>query len=98
MTGAPTGPGDLHGKITKAGTNGEPLQGAIIYIWTEADAYNEDTRPAFAKAVTDASGEYKISSLPNGYYKIRITPPNSGGYHDATLEEVDGPTQYDNEE
>ncbi len=90
-----TGPGDLHGKITSAATKA-PVKDAIVYIWKEADAY--DTKvPAFAKAVTDANGEFKISNIPNGYYQIRITAAGGAGYDEVPLEEVSGPTEYNEE-
>src|SRR5512146_2148580 len=92
VTAPETGPGDLHGKLTSAATKA-PLKDAIIYIWKESDAY--DTKlPAFAKAVTDANGEFKISNIPNGYYQIRITAAGNPGYDEVPLEEVDGPTEY----
>jgi protocatechuate 3,4-dioxygenase beta subunit len=95
IAAAETGPGDLHGKITSASTKA-PLKDAVVYIWKEADAY-DDKAPAFAKAVTDANGEYKISNIPNGYYQIRITALNNPGYDEVPLEEVDGPTEYNEE-
>ncbi len=98
ISAPPTGTGELFGKITKAGTQGEPLEGAVSYIWTQEHAYDEDTEPAFAKAVTGANGEYRISNIPAGYYKIRVTAPGSLGYHDANLENIDGPTEWNNEE
>lgn len=92
VTAPETGPGDLHGKLTNAATKA-PLKDAIIYIWKEADAYDSKAT-AFAKAVTDANGEYKISNIPNGYYQIRITAAGNPGYDEVPLEEVDGPTEY----
>lgn len=90
-----TGPGDLHGKITKA-TDKAPLKDAIVYIWKEADAY-DDKAPAFARAVTDANGDFKISNIPNGYYQIRITAAGEAGYSEVPLEQVNGPTEYNEE-
>lgn len=97
-TGVLTGTGSLYGKITKEGTDKVALPNAVIYIWKEENAYDEDKVPAFAKAVTDANGEYKISNIPFGYYKIRVTPPNEIGYHDSDIVNIDGAIEWNNEE
>jgi hypothetical protein len=93
-----TGTGELYGTITKEGSDNVPLQNAVIYLWKEENAYDEKTVPAFAKGVTDAKGEYRISKLPFGYYKIRVTAPDKLGYHDSDIVNIDGSIKWDNAE
>jgi hypothetical protein len=99
LTSPATGTGSLYGKITKEGSaTKEPLKDAIIYLWKEENAYDEKTVPAFARGITDANGEFKISNLPFGYYKIRVTPPDKISYHDSDLINIDGAVEWNNEE
>lgn len=88
-----SGPGSIHGTVTLAGS-GAPAAGYALYIW--ADAADEDVDPAFAMVRTDASGNFEIKDIPNGYYSPRIPHrAGDGGYGDYSQIHVDGDTTWD---
>ncbi len=72
--------GDIHGRVTAEDT-GDPLAGVVV------QAFDADDMPAGNPAVSNSSGEYLVSGLPAGDYRLLFTA-NDGihasiYYHDV---------------
>jgi len=67
--GAPTEGGTIFGKITEAGT-GRSLRGAEVIVYSAEGVKLTTT--------TDSSGNYFISNIATGSYKVRV---DLQGYH-----------------
>ena len=58
--------------------------GALASV--EIKAYDVSTSNQIGSTATsDASGNYSITNLPNGTYKLYVAPPNGSGYNDAWI-------------
>jgi len=60
--GTPSEGGRIFGKVTEAGT-GRPLQGAEVTVYSAEGVKLATT--------TDSSGNYSVSNIPSGSYKVR---------------------------
>jgi len=73
----PSGDGTIFGRVTEAGTE-RPLQGAEVIVYSAEGVKLTTT--------TDTSGNYFISDIPAGSYKVRV---DLQGYHfNETEEEI----------
>jgi len=69
--------GTIFGRVTEAGT-GRPLQGVEVVVYSAEGVKLTTT--------TDSSGNYFISNIPAGSYKVRV---DLQGYHfNETMEEI----------
>jgi len=74
----PSGGGTIFGKVTEYGGTGKPMAGAEVIAYSAEGVRLTTT--------SDASGNYSISNIPPGSYKVRAYLQ---GYHlNETMEEI----------